>query len=84
MKHILRLVWIIFRRGWIASDTSLVEDGVQIEQLTLEAVEDLSGEAHSVADLSGVSVVTESSYGPDVIADALTQVFLCRDDARCI
>ena len=61
-------------QAWLdTSDTSLVEDGVQIEQLTLEAVEGLSGEAHSVADLSGVSVVTESGYGPDVIADALTQ-----------
>lgn len=61
-------------QAWLdTSDTALVEDGVQIEQLALEAVEGLSGEAHSVAELSGVSVVTESKYGPDVIADALTQ-----------
>ena len=61
-------------QSWLdSSDTALVEDGVQIDQLALEAVEALPGENHSVVDLSGVSVVTESSYGPDVIADALTQ-----------
>ena len=61
-------------QSWLDSaDTSLVEDGVQIDQLAIEAVEGLSGDNHSVVDLSGVSVVTESSYAPDLIADALTQ-----------
>lgn len=61
-------------QAWLdSSEASLVEDGVQIEQLPLEAVQNLSGESHSVADTSGVSVVTKSAYGPELIADALTQ-----------
>jgi hypothetical protein len=59
---------------WLFQDDgSLVEEGVQLELLSREAVEGLRGESHSVLDLSGVSIITESSYSPRVIADALTQ-----------
>jgi hypothetical protein len=59
---------------WLSlDDGNLVEDGVQIERLPSTAVDGLVGENQSVVDLSGVSIVTESSYSPTIIADALTQ-----------
>lgn len=60
---------------WIeeGEDAALVEDGVQIEGLAQEAIEGLEGDNLSVVDLSGVSIITRSSYDPSVLADALTQ-----------
>ena len=60
--------------AWIdGEDTSLIEEGVQISILPAQAIEGLEGEELSVADLSGVSILTKSEYSPIILSDALTQ-----------
>jgi len=66
--------------GLVSLDTWLTGDqrdpileGYESLTLTLEAVTDLDGHQHGVDNLSGVSVLTESNYETEIIADALTQ-----------
>ena len=59
---------------WLkGEERSLLDKGVQVSTLQKSAFEHLEGVGHSVENLSGVSMVTTSSYAPDVILEALTQ-----------
>ena len=64
---------------WLAGENlESAEDGLGIANLPKSAIAGLEGHEHSVDDIEGVSVATESGHGGKVLMEALTQYSFAR------